>query len=275
MPRFALSEVVPLPSGTSVRVGQVALTGSDPRPDRFLHFHAPAELVLFLQGSGTFLCEAWQTRFEPGSVVHAPPLCGHDFVFDPGPLAWTLLQFDSALTLDLPVRWPGGPFVAFPAEQAFSRLAMLADWLADPGAPQGTALAPLAVRLLLATVASSPHRTAGEGATGTGALGRFRPLVERLHMDLERTPTLAEAATLCAMSPAYFARRFKATFAMGYPAYVEALRMQAAARLLAAGDLPVSAIAHRLGFASHAHFTARFRARFGQTPSAHRTAPRA
>lgn len=45
------------------------------------------------------------------------------------------------------------------------------------------------------------------------------------------------------------------------------LRLERAATLLVATDLPVGAVSRSVGFRTLAHFTHRFRARFGTTPS--------
>jgi AraC-like DNA-binding protein len=81
---------------------------------------------------------------------------------------------------------------------------------------------------------------------------------------------LAEAATLCGLSPTYFSRLFAKTFGAGFIAYQTRHRLQQAARLLARSDLPVSQIGYRFGFQSHAYFTQCFKAVFGVAPSAHR-----
>jgi AraC-like DNA-binding protein len=53
---------------------------------------------------------------------------------------------------------------------------------------------------------------------------------------------------------------------MGYAAYVEELRLEAARELLVIGN-PVKETATRLGFADSSYFVRRFRLRYGVTPA--------
>lgn len=267
----ALSEAVPLPPGRLARLEQVRRPAGVPRPEPFLHLHAPAELVLFHDGQGRLHCEGQERAFGPGSVVHVPPLTAHDFSFAPGPLAWTLLQFDPLLAASLGLAWPDGAFVVDLPEPVRRRAVTLLDWIGE-GLADGTGSAALTIRLhaLLACVVEAGPAVLPPAAAAP--FGRIRPLLLRLHADPAAAPRLAAAATLCAMSPAYFSRRFKALVGSGYAEYVESLRLRQAARWLATGDAPVSVVAARAGYRSHAHFSARFRALFGCAPSRHRPA---
>ncbi|MCR5454329.1 MAG: helix-turn-helix transcriptional regulator, partial [Bacteroidales bacterium] len=55
-------------------------------------------------------------------------------------------------------------------------------------------------------------------------------------------------------------------FSMTVFDYVNDLRMNKAARLIAENQLSISAIAIELGFSSHSHFCTAFRKKFGLTP---------
>ena len=74
------------------------------------------------------------------------------------------------------------------------------------------------------------------------------------------------------MSRAAFAERFRATFERPPMAFLRDVRLRRAARLLAETDLPVKAVAGRVGFASRSHFSRAFKASFGADPAAYRAA---
>ncbi|MFZ5747287.1 MAG: AraC family transcriptional regulator [Pseudomonadota bacterium] len=79
--------------------------------------------------------------------------------------------------------------------------------------------------------------------------------------------TLAESA---GMSRSVFFARFAESFGQPPMEYVLHVRLDCAARLLAAGNTPVKRIASDVGFASRSHFSRAFRARFGIDPSGYR-----
>jgi AraC-like DNA-binding protein len=61
---------------------------------------------------------------------------------------------------------------------------------------------------------------------------------------------------------------------MTFTDYARTYRLHLAARRLASSDSSISEIAYGVGFSSPAHFTARFRERFGMTPRAYRGSAR-
>lgn len=264
----ALSEPIDLSPGVPARLLVVEQPESAPLPPRFLHFHAPAELVLMHKGTGRFICEAGELRFAHQSLVHAPAMAIHDFAFDAGARAWTLLQYD-ALAIDPGlVSLPAAPGVVALDDRQFARVHMLLAWLAETLAT-GAATAEIHVilhALLRAVQGALPGAAAG---SEYGQLARFRPLLHHWEHSPGHPLDLAAAASLCSLSPAYFSRKFQSAFGMGFVAYQTRLRLQQAARLLAHGDMPVSQVAYRLGFTSHAYFSQCYKAAFGVSPSMH------
>ena len=268
-----LSEPVPLAPGLVARVQQVRQQADEPLPERFLHFHGPAELVLIEEGTGQFLGEGAHFPFSPGSLLFAPAMAIHDFDFSAGPRAWTLVQFDP-LALD-----PG--VVALPSRPRSRaldgaerlRIDVLLDWLIQSiqaQLPRQAVAAQLQALGLAVCQAFGPDTE--ERSSPPSSLSRFRPVLDLLSRFPSGTLTLDEAASRCAMSPAYFSRCFSRTFGTGFIAYQARLRLQQAARILATSDEPISQVAYRLGFRSPAYFTYCFRACFGVTPSDHRNA---
>jgi AraC-like DNA-binding protein len=91
-----------------------------------------------------------------------------------------------------------------------------------------------------------------------------------LHRDPARGWTVAGLAAESGLSRAPFARRF--TVLLGQPpmAYLTWWRLTLAAGLLRRGDLPLRAIAERIGYGSEFAFAAAFKRRFGVSPGRYR-----
>jgi AraC family transcriptional regulator len=113
------------------------------------------------------------------------------------------------------------------------------------------------------------------GASRPDGAGRTsHPLIERTRALLATRPgdrwNLDAIARQVFVSPAHLARRFRAVTGESIARYLLRLRLGLALDRLAGGERDLAALAADLGFSSHSHFTARFRATFGVTPSAFR-----
>ena len=78
--------------------------------------------------------------------------------------------------------------------------------------------------------------------------------------------SLSDLACLVSMKADTFARRFKATTGLPPYAYVLERRARRAEELLSKTDLPVSVVAHSLGYSSQSHLTSALRRMRGLTP---------
>jgi AraC-like DNA-binding protein len=117
----------------------------------------------------------------------------------------------------------------------------------------------------LAQRALGPRTTHGAGAS----YGRQR-LVDRAKLvlagDLARRWTLAEIGAEVGVSPVYLTQAFQQVEGMPLYRYQLRLRLARALDLLSRpGDL--TELALDLGFSSHSHFSAAFRAAYGRSPS--------
>jgi AraC-like DNA-binding protein len=83
--------------------------------------------------------------------------------------------------------------------------------------------------------------------------------------------SLAGLAERLHASPFHLARMFRAHTGFSLHGYRKQLRLRLALEQLQDRELDLSTIAHRLGFASHSHFTDSFRRAFGMPPSAVRS----
>lgn len=270
-----ICEPVELPLGTTALIAQVHHPGTAPPVARLLHFHDVAEIVLFGEARGRFVCADASYAITPGCAVFAPTMHYHDFHFEPGAKSWTLIQFDPYLVERLSqsgaVMGVGKPFCVELDSASANRLAMLAGWLADTARADGAdPLIEHVIGLILMAISRLPAASGERIDEGGTQLARFLPVVERLRASPGARLTLGEAAALCHVSPAYFSRRFAALFGCGFADYVTSYRLHVASRRIATTATPFSTIAYNLGFSSPSHFTARFRQRFGLSPRDYR-----
>lgn len=78
---------------------------------------------------------------------------------------------------------------------------------------------------------------------------------------------LPDIARTLAVSPFHLARTFRAHVGIPMHQYLLRVRLARALDEIAGGERSLSALAIRLGFASHSHFTATFRRTFGVSPT--------
>jgi AraC family transcriptional regulator len=91
-----------------------------------------------------------------------------------------------------------------------------------------------------------------------------------LHAHFAEKLTLARIAAAADVHPVHLCRAFPRRFGVGVGEYLRALRVDFAARQLAATRQPIAEIALDAGFDSQSHLTRCFRARLGITPAAYR-----
>ncbi|WP_052848048.1 GlxA family transcriptional regulator [Streptomyces avicenniae] len=138
---------------------------------------------------------------------------------------------------------------------------------------QGAAYAALLARHMVLP----PHREGGQAPyvpapPPGGALDDLRTWAdERLGTPL----SVDDLAARLGVSPRTLARRFAAQLGTSPGAWLLSRRVAAARTLLEETDLPVEAIAARVGLSSAVNLRRRFRARTGTTPGAYRRAFRA
>lgn len=120
----------------------------------------------------------------------------------------------------------------------------------------------------LRTTAPPPVLPAGEGLpAGDDPIERLKQnLPARLREDL----TAESLAEIAGVSLRTLQRIFRERFDTSPMSWLMEARLLEAARLIRAGDDPVTKIAYRVGFKDPSHFTRRFKARFGVSPNEYR-----
>ena len=101
---------------------------------------------------------------------------------------------------------------------------------------------------------------------------RLRRAIEFMHDHCARELSLAEIAAAAYLSEFHFARLFKKITGATPHAYLGALRIERARKLLAETDLAIIEVGARVGYNSQSHFTKIFREATGITPHAFRVA---
>lgn len=86
--------------------------------------------------------------------------------------------------------------------------------------------------------------------------------------------TVAELAAVACMSPAHFARSFKASTGKAPHEFISSRRLDLAKQLLTADDRQIADIAYATGFSSQANFNRAFRKAVGTTPGHFRATAR-
>ncbi|WP_328347007.1 GlxA family transcriptional regulator [Micromonospora sp. NBC_00421] len=132
----------------------------------------------------------------------------------------------------------------------------------------GAAHAALVARYLAMTPHRASHGTHPPPEDPLDGLARW--VDARLGSPLSVTDLAAQLQ----VSPRTLARRFTDRFATSPGAWLLARRVAAARTLLAETDLPVDAVAARVGLTSATNLRRRFRAQVGTTPGAYRRALR-
>jgi AraC family transcriptional regulator len=129
-----------------------------------------------------------------------------------------------------------------------------------------------ALDLLEATLAAARKERRGRSRARTASAGsrrrtrRVTDAVEAIGAEPERRWTLGTLGALASVSPGHLAHLFRAELGISVYDYVVRSRLARALDAVLDSDAGLTEIALDAGFASHSHFTARFRAFFGHTP---------
>jgi AraC-like DNA-binding protein len=108
-------------------------------------------------------------------------------------------------------------------------------------------------------------RGAPRGCSGRRLL-QVERVKEAISLRPERKWTLGELADLAYVSPCHLAHVFREEVGSSVYRYVLRSRLAKTLDAILDADTDLTSIALEAGFASHSHFTARFRALFGLTP---------
>jgi AraC family transcriptional regulator of arabinose operon len=232
-------------------------------------------ITLTVGGEGRFRLAGEALRCRAGDVVLLAPGVAHDYGTASEDAPW---DFFWAHFLPRPAWLPW----LRPTEAGLQRYA-----LADAAARQRAAHA--FERLLADARALGPWRAelaanaleevllvvlSHSDAAASALDPRVAAVVERIGELRGEPVSVAALARDVGLSPSRLAHLFKQQVGSSIIETAVAARLRQAARLLAFTDYPVAAVAHEAGFQSAFYFSRQFKAYYGQSPSAYRSALR-
>lgn len=132
-----------------------------------------------------------------------------------------------------------------------------------------------AARMLSALIMASAFNPERQAQPRQVTDARLQRIIQAVHDDPARSWTLTELARLGSMSESSVSHLFKAQTGQSPMRYAERQRIERAKEFLLESDATVGQISDRLGYANPYHFSARFSAVTGVSPSRFRRDPTA
>ncbi|MFE3190375.1 AraC family transcriptional regulator [Nocardia sp. NPDC059240] len=215
------------------------------------HRHSDDQIIYPSSGAAEVRTDAGSWIAPADRAIWIPAGCWHEHTFF-GPTRFHCVGFPSG---SLPQhRTP----VVITAQPLLRELLIACS---DPGDLPAAELDRLR-GVLLDRIARSPEQPLRLPAARDDRLRRACELVE---CDLAVSRPLADLGSEVGAGERTLTRLFRTEFAMTYPQWRTQLRLQHAIRLLADGE-PVTAVAHRCGWASPSAFIDVYRRTLGHTP---------
>ena len=196
--------------------------------------------------------------------------CGSTLVLRPDVLLEAMAAHDPSVRErpERPFRRTRAPS----APQVYLTQRLLARELDDPTALDPSAVIETALALAASAVASAfPAAKAPRPSAATRRERQARERVEVVRSEIarayDRHQPLEELAATVGFSVYHLCRTFRKHTGLPVHRYRNRLRLRAALERLADPGVDLTGVALDVGFSSHSHFTAAFRAEFGVTPS--------
>lgn len=215
--------------------------------------------------------DAPAVRTRPGDAVLLRPGTAHDYGTDPAAGRWRLLYCHVhppapwLALLDWPEAAPGIGVIRLGTELDLRvRKALRTSGRAarlGVGRPELFALNSVEAALLWYDT-RNPHRHQLDE--------RVLAVLEHIDAHLAEELDTARLARVAHLSTSRLSHLFTAQVGTSPARYIEAQRLELAARLLEMTPTPVAEIGRRVGFRDPLHFSRRFSRRRGTSPSAHR-----
>lgn len=217
------------------------------------------------------MTECGQYELSDQCAVWIPRMMVHDFQIEQGNCVWTLIQYNfraNNLSENEDV------LAAQLDADDLHRITELVAWLKTSVAQVHHEESQHILALITSVIARSTP-VEGETRRHDGSIHKLKPALERLHDPNNPPPSLAEAASLCALSPSHFSRQFRTYVSMNFSDYAVQVRLKRAAMALGSSQKPLKQISHETGFHQPAYFSAQFKKKYGVTPSHFRRHARA
>lgn len=227
-------------------------------------------LLYTLDGAGLVEQNEAQVTLEPGQALLVDCRVPQSFGTASGRENWQFYwaQIDGAGVRALaavlcPDKRPAP--VSLPAEEACSLFEELLEGIGTESA-QSTVSASLALHRLLAAMA--------QGVLGEESASANRRMIDEavahIRTHYAEPLCLDELLASAHISKSYFLRLFRQYMGTTPYNFLLCYRITKAKELLAMTDLPVSAVAHQVGFGDESNFSTRFTSMVGQSPLRYR-----
>jgi AraC-like DNA-binding protein len=151
------------------------------------------------------------------------------------------------------------------------RLSALVELVADESMQQRSGRELVLTRLMEVLLIEALRSNAGEEAPPGLLRGlsdtRLAPAIRQMHVQIERSWTVAQLAKASALSRSAFFDRFTRTVGLRPMEYLNAWRMAVARDLLRRQELGIAQVAERVGYSSASTFSTAFSRHVGEPPS--------
>jgi AraC-like DNA-binding protein len=237
------------------------------------HVHPVWEFYFQIDGQTQWIVSGRQVKLVPGALLAVPPNVRHRLV-TPTTAAhhffFAGIDIDKVLTPAKPAtewRRTRAHFVRHVPEIAPSFRQLIRE--VTMKAPFREEALALSLKLLALELTRCLRST-----PISASLALRHPAVVRARELIDHQParawTVQALAIMAGLSPSRLAGCFKAEVGMTLHQYLMRARVDAARTLLGDTDLPITAIALELGYASSQHFSAAYKAATGHSPTASR-----
>ena len=248
---------------------------------RDMHYHSEVEMVYVETGSGDVYFGSEIHPFQAGDVVMIDEGVEHAFMpaAESIPTGVLVLQFSSE-ALDgfdperaSPLRRSGAAGMIYRCQaaresQRWFEQAMR-NWSESETPSDGLRLR-ASVLCLLAELGDLEASTLARGRTSPPVVEEQRDLLERILSTIRdnhrQALRLEEIAAVAGMRPESFCRFFKRHMGLTFTQYLNEVRLESAARLLASSGRKILEVGAEAGYSNLSYFNRRFRQRFGLTP---------
>jgi AraC-like DNA-binding protein len=244
----------------------------------FMHFHQVHEFIFFEHIDGSYFYHQGESTLSDFEAVFTPAMETHDFVLNPRPKSWYIVQFmperlnDPAL-IEFIERLKTGLHLTFSPDiqqKIHTLLAwMLSEFNDNPKSKTCKQLFNHLITMVCEYGKSSLSKQQ-KPLSVSSSFKKLTPVINKLKTTEGINLSLEQAAELCHLSPSYFSRVFKKHFRVAYSDYLIQHKLYNAARLLGQSTVSVTDIAYDLGFSSPSYFIKQFKYHFKITPHQYR-----
>ena len=236
----------------------------------FAHCHEFYELEVILDGEGSYVVDGKTYQMERGALFFMSPISFHKLSYcRRTKLINVMFPVDSVNEELLGSICPDfAHFYTVLNESDIAFFVMLAENLIkflSGESKQEKIIFISYLHCLLAKVAELAEK---------GVPARLPEPIERalvwIHSNFKNRVSIADVARVANYSSHYFCEVFKKYMGRTLHCYLEELRFSHARNLLRYSQMTVTQICYECGFTDYAHFTQRFKLRYGVTPSRYR-----